>query len=125
MKKQKSNNCHIILNLEISAAHELLARRSLLIGLNKCNIRPYRPIIRCADCQLYGYTVMNCRRDPICDKCLRGHCTTECPFVNVPSQYRCSNCYNMDNYTKHTADSTMCPIYQSQLADRRKFTWTA
>lgn len=119
IQREKSTSYHMVLNLEVNAAKELLAQKSISIGLNNCSIRIYRPILRCGNCQLYGHTKTNCRRNSICAKCAMGHQTLNCPYITDPSQHRCTNCYDQENYRKHTADSSLCPIFQSQLADRR------
>lgn len=124
LRKEHSNIYHLVITLEAAIAQNLLAQKNICIGLNTCNIRPYRPIIRCANCQLYGHNFNNCIRHSICAKCSRGHQTQDCPHAGVPSQYRCTNCYNSRDYFKHTADSTKCPVYQAQLADRKTFTWS-
>lgn len=120
IKKENSSNYQMILNLDYNDAQKLLAKKSLLVGLNNCRIRIYRPIIRCGNCQLYGHSSANCRRESICAKCSRGHNTGDCPYANDRSQYRCTNCYTRTDYVPHTADSSSCPLYQSQLFDRRK-----
>lgn len=120
LQRPKSNNYHIILNMDSSDAQQLLTQKFLLIGLNTCHIRHYRPIIRCSNCQLYGHTSSTCRRDTICAKCSRGHHTNDCPFTLDSSQHRCTNCYLNDGYKKHTADSSSCPVFRSMLADRRR-----
>lgn len=122
LQKEKSTNYHIILNIEAKAAKELIAKKYLLVGLYRCHIRKYRPIIRCGKCQLYGHTESNCRRNPICAMCARGHWTSACPYMDDRSQHRCTNCFQLSNYSKHTANSNLCPLYQSFLADRRRIT---
>lgn len=119
LQREKTNNYHIVLNMEFKEAQLLLHKKFLLIGLNTCHIRLYRPIIRCGNCQLYGHSAINCLRDSICAKCSRGHHTSECPYALDSSQHRCTNCYQNEGYRKHTADSNLCPVFRSILADRR------
>lgn len=119
LQKEKTNNYHMVLNMESKEAQLLLNKKFLLIGLNTCQIRFYRPIIRCGNCQLYGHSTINCLRDSICAKCSRGHNTSECPYFQDSSQHRCTNCYLSEGYKKHTADSNLCPVFRAMLADRR------
>lgn len=119
LQKEKTNNYHMVLNMESKEAQLLLNKKFLLIGLNTCQIRFYRPIIRCGNCQLYGHSTINCLRDSICAKCSRGHHTSECPYAQDSSQHRCTNCYLSEGYKKHTADSNLCPVFRAMLADRR------
>lgn len=46
LQRAKANNYHIVLNMDSSDAQLLLTKKFLLIGLNTCHIRHYRPIIR-------------------------------------------------------------------------------
>lgn len=118
VKRKGASTYSIIIEVDKNLSSTLLNKHYLSIGLNSCRISVYRPIIRCANCQLYGHSTLNCRRKTICAYCSRGHSTDNCIYKNDKAQHRCANCIGSENYFRHTANSPLCPIYISQIKYR-------
>lgn len=116
----RSNTYHLVLQIDQHSSTKILAQGLVKLGLNSCRLEKYNPILRCANCQLYGHSRGACRRHTICAICARNHLTTVCPHVNEEMEHRCTNCYNSPNYRKHTADSASCPVFRSQMLERRR-----
>lgn len=89
------------------------------VGLRNCRICLYRPVIRCANCQLYGHPEIRCKRNPICAFCAMGHQTISCTSINKQELRNCANCINLPNYQKHTANSPQCTTFINQIKYRK------
>lgn len=118
--KQKDSSFYyqMVITATAKTAKTLLDRGFIPIGSRNCKITQYRPIVRCACCQLYGHSSVNCRRQPICAFCSMGHLTTICPNKNFQHLQNCTNCLYNENYLPHTADSPNCPLFKNLLQIR-------
>lgn len=71
-------------------------------------------IIQCHRCQDWGHATTNCRANPVCLKCAKGHWTRECPKqTNEPP--KCSNCEG-----EHTANNIKCQVYINKITTLEK-----
>ena len=89
----------------------------LSIEYLELDVRPYIPNpMRCFNCQRFGHTKQNCRRNAVCPRCGKeGHSEESCS-----SAPRCPNCQQGG----HTAYSKDCPKYSDEkaiLTHRAKF----
>lgn len=75
--------------------------------------RPGPP--QCTNCQDYGHTKNNCRRNPNCVRCPGNHHWSQC---QLPKQTPpiCINCSTRNLDAGHRANSRDCPYFTSLLA---------
>lgn len=118
VQKKESPNYQVVIVTDNKTSRNLLNIGHISIGFRCCRITIYRPIVRCAYCQLYGHSASNCRRKPICAFCAMGHLTSDCHNSKHRHLKNCTNCLNNENYTPHTADSPQCPIFQNLIKAR-------
>lgn len=124
-ENKNSNTSNFIISIEEIQAKSLLKKGKILIKFNSCRVTTYRPIIRCNRCQFYGHTHKQCRQpNPTCQFCGYKHDSSTCRHKDNTAKHCCINCYrNSDdqgrplNYN-HTAGSTTCHKFKSQLLTR-------
>ena len=73
-------------------------------------VKPYYPMPRrCFNCNKYGHTNKDCRRDLSCPFCGKTHSDDECDVKSEPSSHLCSNCEE-----NHPVFSKECKEYIRQ-----------
>lgn len=117
-QKEASPYYQLVILTDARIAKNLLEKGYICIGFRGCRVARFRPIVRCASCQLYGHSAINCRRQPICACCAMGHLTSNCPNANIQNLINCTNCLSNENYIPHRADSPHCPLFISLLHSR-------
>lgn len=117
-QKEASPYYQLVIVTDARLAKHLLEKGYICIGFRGCRVARFRPIVRCACCQLYGHSANNCRRQPICACCAMGHLTPNCPNANIQNLINCTNCLSNENYIPHRADSPHCPLFISLLHSR-------
>lgn len=125
MHRPDSFTYQLILETDRTTANKMLSQGSVLIGFNQCKIQNYRPVLRCGNFQLYGHINNRCERATICTLCAQGHSTSSYPHKEDSSQHRCINCYHRENYFRHTAHSSTCPVFRFHLQKRNLHLVTA
>lgn len=118
-QKTSSTYYQLILEMDKMSSDTLLKIGYLNVGLRNCRICLYRPVIRCANCQLYGHPAEHCKRQSICAFCAMGHKTINCANTNKQELMNCANCLNLPNYKKHTANSSQCTTFIHQIKYRK------
>lgn len=121
IQREKAQTYQLVLEVDDTIALYLMKSGRLLIGFNSCKISEYRPVIRCANCQRYGHSEVNCGFQASCAYCTRTHNSSTCSTKNDPSKFHCVNCLHSDDYFPHSADSNKCPIYKYNLQRRNTF----
>lgn len=116
--RNKAKNYQLVIESEDWIARHLLHDRKLQIGFNTAKVSLYLPIIRCNQCQAYGHTNQNCRRETICQYCARFHSSSTCPNRKNPNKHRCVNCIGTPSDFPHTSNSTDCPSFQFHIERR-------
>lgn len=122
LKRDKAHTFQIILEINQKIANLLFNRGRLLLGFNSCKVLPYKPIIRCNNCQKFGHTGIACRRREVCHFCAKLHKSSSCPVKDDSRRYRCSNCLQTDFDNAHPAFSSECPVFQYHLQQRNSST---
>lgn len=115
IQRSGASTYNLVFEVDKNLSKTLLSIKYLHIGLNSCKVSIYKPIIRCANCQLYGHSIKNCKRQTICAYCSRGHSSDSCINKQNKTQHCCANCYGSDFKYNHPANSSKCTIYLQQL----------
>lgn len=122
LQRDKAHTYQIIIDLNHKIAQYLLNKGRLLLGFNSCRVLPFKPVIRCNNCQKYGHTGINCRRREVCHFCARLHKSSTCPVKDDKRQHRCSNCLHSEYDNAHPAFSSECPVFQYYIQQRNNST---
>lgn len=110
-----------MIQTDIITTNILMKLGFMRVGIRQCGVFIYKPIIRCANCQLYGHSKFNCKRKTIYAFCAMAHLTTSCPNNTNLDLMQCTNCIGREVHRPHMADSSLCPAYIDQLSYRNNF----
>lgn len=118
--KDHSRNYQLVLEVEDWAAKDLVRRKKLQLGFIQCRINLYMPVLRCNNCQAYGHSSTNCRRQEICQYCTKPHRSLFCHIRKTPNKQRCINCVGTSGDFPHAANSPDCPAFHYHLQLRNQ-----
>lgn len=116
--RDKAMSYQTIIEVDTKTAASLLQKGRLILGFNSCRIAPFRPILRCNNCQRYGHTKLQCRSREVCQYCTKFHISESCPIKNNQRKHRCINCLKSENDCNHPANSNQCPVFKYHLYQR-------
>lgn len=122
---KKSNAYSQIISVTTSEAVKQLrhAQPKTKIGHSYYQTQLYTGTLRCYNCHAFGHSAPSCKNPTFCGKCgYEGHHTEDCRVKDADkNKHACINCItycdknSVQMDVKHTAFSTICPIYRDYL----------
>lgn len=100
----------------------LINRKKVSIGWDRCIVSESLNVRRCYKCNGYNHKAGVCTRDRACKKCSGGHDLKEC----TSNFEKCINCVSVNQRLKlnfevnHSATSSECKVFQRQIELERK-----
>lgn len=91
---------------------QLQSKEVIYIGWNRCKFTEDLGIIRCFNCNGYGYVANKCQREATCPICLANHKISECKR----EEKKCINCreanrkLNRKLNVEHTVFNGECAV---------------
>ena len=124
--KRFLNHCNIGIKVSPFIRNWILERGFVFVGNSCCPIVDRLFVKQCYHCQQIGYQSGYCphkSEPPTCLYCMGQHRSANCPSKLDSVSHRCHNCSAHKLFSKscnHTANSTDCPIIQTEIARLQK-----
>jgi len=76
--------------------------KKIFLGMSRCNVKLYKTLTQCYNCQRFGHTALKCKDEkPTCKNCAGDHDSRACDSDKI----KCANCKGT-----HRASNSSCKV---------------
>lgn len=114
---REKNEYIAIIQIDVEGFNQIMKKKTIMIGWDKCIAKEHYAILRCHNCSGYNHTQAICTRDKACGTCGGLHNSNECD-MDIEN---CVNCtfanskYNLSLPTDHNVWSRKCTILNKKI----------